>query len=83
MSSATAATTVATPHLFSSATLARRAALLDRREFTVVEAAILLDLHPDTVRDLVKSDKLPARRAGGNGKILISAEALDQFAAKV
>jgi excisionase family DNA binding protein len=68
--------------LFSSATLAERASVFARDEFGVVEAGILLNVHPDTIRALVKSGKLPARRAGGNGKILISAKALDQFAAR-
>jgi excisionase family DNA binding protein len=77
------ATATTTTRMFSSTILAKRAAVLDRDEFGVVEAAILLDVHPDTVRDLVKSEKLPARRTGGNGKILISADALDQFAARV
>jgi excisionase family DNA binding protein len=80
---AAATSTDSSAPLFSSSTLAQRAAVFARDEFGVVEAGILLDVHPDTIRALVKSGKLPARRAGGNGKILISAEALDQFAARV
>ena len=50
-----------------------------KKTYSVIEAAKILGVHPETVRRAIREDNLPASRFGNRGHYRIASIELDRF----